>query len=175
MSIGDESGRTANNEGSLAHGEDSSTVANDSSKQISNSIDHRVDITSSSAINCLHRRNNVVLESEEVCCVNVMERSDRHRRHKHGSRHKHKHKRRSRHKTKPSLHPFGETGSSSTCISESSTPRTEGTYFQVEEPAGDVESKSVKQPESPTVERMRSEIDELNVLIRQHEQELLNL
>ena len=137
-------------------------------KQMSNSIDHHVDITSSSAVNCLHRRNNVVLESEE--------RSDRHRRHKHGSRHKHKHKykhkRRSRHKTNPSLHPFSESGSSSTCISERSTPRT---YFQVEEPVGDVESKSVKQPESPTVERMRSEIDELNILIRQHEQELLNL
>lgn len=153
----------------------------------SDSVNERI-----ASMPCSSSIDNVPSESEIISRNSLQDwGSTRHKRHKH-DRHKHKHKHKRKHTRKherKSEHdknidpisgsvscPISAPCSTSGCISDSSAVYTPRSNVHVQEPLKYCETKSpsTKRSESPTIECMFKEINELDARIRQHE-ELLSL
>ena len=144
----------------------------------------------------LHRNSSTA--KGEVHRRNIAEHVHRHihkhvHKHKHKHRHEHKHKRKHKHKSKhknehESEHEHRDKrehvfkndpkyklicdGRALSCYSRSFVDIS---ATQIRPSGSQIQTNNVLQVHSPELDEMRKEIEELNVLIQQHEEQLLNL
>ncbi len=132
-----------------------------------------------------HTRDEVELVHRHIH-KHVHEYTHKHRHeHKHKHRHKHEHRdkrkhkhrhRHQRHLTDPKSKPIRDDDLSvGGVLSRVSQSAADIYATPVGHSGSQIQTNNVRQAHSPKLEEMRKEIEELNVLIQQHEEQLLSL